>query len=234
MFQQRLATLMVSTMAVAGLFLTPESGKAHPQGGISIGIYRGYPGNFYYPGSAGYYRHYPGGYVPGYAAYSFVGVHPSYYPNYYRYSYPYSYSRYSSPAIRYYSPAYYSVSGYPSSVIYVVPKSSVRAYYAPNTATSEIAPPPRMVPSAPAKKAVNITVRVPADAEIWFDGTKTSQTGASRQFVSPPLATDKSYQYEVKARWLEDGNEVIRTRRVEVQGGSRVNVDLTKSQKEDE
>lgn len=44
--------------------------------------------------------------------------------------------------------------------------------------------------AAPAStsKVVAITLPVPANAEVWFNKDKTTQTGASRQFVSPPLS----------------------------------------------
>src|SRR5262249_40914799 len=38
-----------------------------------------------------------------------------------------------------------------------------------------------------ASTAVRINVRVPADAEVWVEGAKTTQTGTRRTFVSPPL-----------------------------------------------
>src|SRR6266404_8674517 len=39
----------------------------------------------------------------------------------------------------------------------------------------------------PGNGAVLISVSAPADAEIWFDGSKTVQTGTLRRFVSPPI-----------------------------------------------
>src|SRR4051812_14539249 len=39
--------------------------------------------------------------------------------------------------------------------------------------------------------AALVRVLVPADAELWFNGTKTTQGGTAREFESPPLAPGK-------------------------------------------
>jgi uncharacterized protein (TIGR03000 family) len=77
----------------------------------------------------------------------------------------------------------------------------------------------------------HVTVRAPADAEVWFGGTKTRQTGAVREFESPELMAGRKYTYEVLARWTQDGKEVSRTRSIEVSAGARKTVDFTKSAK---
>jgi uncharacterized protein (TIGR03000 family) len=76
-------------------------------------------------------------------------------------------------------------------------------------------------------RAASIRVRVPAGAELWFDGTKTRQSGAERSFRSPPLTPGKTYFYDVKARWTEGGKPVERTRTVDVRAGGRYTVDFT-------
>jgi len=70
----------------------------------------------------------------------------------------------------------------------------------------------------------SINVRVPADATIRFNGSETSQKGAFRQFVSPPLAAGREYTYDVQARWNEGGKDVTRNRRVTVRPGETVDV----------
>jgi uncharacterized protein (TIGR03000 family) len=67
-----------------------------------------------------------------------------------------------------------------------------------------------------------IEVRVPADAEVWFDGTKSDQTGAERSFRSKPLEADTTYTFEVKARWTENDKPVERTRKVRLMAGEHV------------
>jgi uncharacterized protein (TIGR03000 family) len=72
------------------------------------------------------------------------------------------------------------------------------------------------------ENAAMIAVRVPPDAEIWFDGKKTSQTGPVRYFETPALAPGHDYAYEIRARWKENGHEVERTRSVIVHPGDRL------------
>ena len=58
-----------------------------------------------------------------------------------------------------------------------------------------------------------VHVRLPGDADLWFGGDKTSQTGSTREFVTPELKQDKDYIYTLKARWTDqDGEPVERTR----------------------
>jgi uncharacterized protein (TIGR03000 family) len=76
------------------------------------------------------------------------------------------------------------------------------------------------------ENAVLIAVRVPANAEIWFDGNKTSQTGQVRLFTTPPLEPGHEYSYEVHARWNESGHEVDRTRKVTVHAGDRIGLNF--------
>jgi len=81
--------------------------------------------------------------------------------------------------------------------------------------------------TAPAEPdtAAHVTVKAPADAQLWFNGTLTTTTGTVRQFDSPPLAAGK-YTYDVRARWVDNGHEVTQTRHVEVTPGARVEVDF--------
>jgi uncharacterized protein (TIGR03000 family) len=93
--------------------------------------------------------------------------------------------------------------------------------YRPNT------PPGAPVEAAPAVQALDpnavvVEARVPAGAEIWFDGERTFQTGTDRVFTSPPLAPGLTYHYEVLARWTENGRPVQQAQRVAVRAGDRV------------
>jgi uncharacterized protein (TIGR03000 family) len=72
-----------------------------------------------------------------------------------------------------------------------------------------------------------ITVTVPADAEVFFDGVETTETGTQRQFVTPPLTKGTKYSYTIRAVWTEDGRPVEKTHKVSFQAGSQVRVDLT-------
>jgi uncharacterized protein (TIGR03000 family) len=76
-------------------------------------------------------------------------------------------------------------------------------------------------------RAVHFAVMVPADAEVWFDGAKTTQTGPDREFVSPPLQRGHSYSYDVRARWKDGGRAVDRTRHVTFYAGDELTLDFT-------
>jgi len=82
-------------------------------------------------------------------------------------------------------------------------------------------------PDAPAG-TVLLNVRVPAEAQIWIEGDKTQQTGAFRRFVSPQLDQGKSYAYQIKAEWQENGKKISRTRKVTVHAGEAVDIDLAR------
>jgi uncharacterized protein (TIGR03000 family) len=69
-------------------------------------------------------------------------------------------------------------------------------------------------------------VRVPANADIWFDGNRTTQKGSLRQFASPPLDPNGAYSYEIRARWMENGRQVDRTEKVTGHSGERMTVDF--------
>jgi len=69
-----------------------------------------------------------------------------------------------------------------------------------------------------------ITVSVPADSEIWFEGTKMTSTGSVREYQSPPLTPGNGYTYDIRARWNENGHEVTQTQQVEFTSGTHVNV----------
>jgi len=87
-------------------------------------------------------------------------------------------------------------------------------------------PPARPATSEATGTAVQINVRVPADAEVWVEGTKTTQTGTRRTFVSPPLDPDETYTYTVRARWRGADGEVDRTRKAQVSGGDEVTLNF--------
>jgi uncharacterized protein (TIGR03000 family) len=97
----------------------------------------------------------------------------------------------------------------------------------PRSALRATAPFSRPLPPLARDNRVAIEVRVPAGAEVWFDGTKTSQSGDVRHFVSPPLAAGHRYTYHIRARWTENGREVTRSRELAVVPGGSYLVDLT-------
>jgi uncharacterized protein (TIGR03000 family) len=82
--------------------------------------------------------------------------------------------------------------------------------------------------TAPAQAATpaHVTVRVPPDAELWFEGLKMTLAGSVRRFQSPPLTLGRLYAYEVRARWLVDGREDSLTRTILVSAGDSVEMDF--------
>ena len=74
--------------------------------------------------------------------------------------------------------------------------------------------------------AVTIQMHVPSDARVWIDGDATSQTGAAREFVSPPLTPGREYTYHVRVQWEENGKAVESTRPVAVHAGDRINLNF--------
>jgi uncharacterized protein (TIGR03000 family) len=74
-----------------------------------------------------------------------------------------------------------------------------------------------------------VDVRLPADAELWFEGQKTSQMGTERTFRSPDLEPKQDYVYNVRARWEADGKPMDQTRKVTVHAGDHVVVDFPSS-----
>jgi uncharacterized protein (TIGR03000 family) len=82
---------------------------------------------------------------------------------------------------------------------------------------------PGAAPAASGSEAT-VTVLVPAAAEVFFDGYRTTQKGNERVYTSPPLQAGKEFTYEIQARWDEGGKPVERTRRVPVTAGANVRV----------
>jgi uncharacterized protein (TIGR03000 family) len=81
-------------------------------------------------------------------------------------------------------------------------------------------------PTAPAY----LKVKVPADAQVRVEGRLMTQSGELREFVSPPLPTDrnKAYTYTLTATYKgKDGSDVTVEKSAEVKAGETVIVDLS-------
>jgi uncharacterized protein (TIGR03000 family) len=207
-------------LAGALVLVTPGSGQAqHHGGGFHGGGFHGggfhgggfrgggfHGGGFHGGGFHGGGFHHGGFHHGDFDRFGFhrFGAWPYYYGSYpysgYSGYYPYTYSSdWSSPA---YDSGYYGSDGGVTS-----PNPDV---YSPAI-------------TQPDTRA-QIIVNVPADAEIWFEGTKMTSTGSVRQYTSPPLTPGTRYTYEVRARWTENGQEVTQTQEVKVAAGTNVNV----------
>ena len=90
------------------------------------------------------------------------------------------------------------------------------------------------VASAPVATTASVSVRLPvADAELNFEGVRTTQTGRVRNYTTPPLVPGNNYTYDISASWTENGRELTRTRHVGLRPGDRVVVDFTTPQAEE-
>ena len=88
------------------------------------------------------------------------------------------------------------------------------------------------VSAPPADNVIYIRVLVPPDAEVWFEGQKTTVTGPVRFFESPPVAPGIKYAYHIRARWTQDGRVVDETREYTVYAGTKLGVDFTQRKSE--
>ncbi len=75
---------------------------------------------------------------------------------------------------------------------------------------------------SPADNRARITLMVPEDARVWFEGKKTTATGTVREFRSPPLDPGSRYSYTVRVSWRQKGEEMTQTRDVVVTAGANV------------
>jgi uncharacterized protein (TIGR03000 family) len=127
----------------------------------------------------------------------------------------------------YYNPWYgdgysgYAYGGYPSD--YSSFYSGPATYSEDTQAYADQGPAGSMMAN---EDAAMIAVRVPPNADIWFDGEKTNQKGTVRQFETPALDPGHDYSYEVRARWNENGRNVERTRHVTVHAGDRIGLNF--------
>src|SRR5215831_4279258 len=90
--------------------------------------------------------------------------------------------------------------------------------------------PGRAEAQAPPDKAL-IVVRLPAGAMLLIGSGPTSQTGAERLFLSPPLEPGKQYSYELTAEWKANGQPHKVVREAVVRAGATTVVDFSAAQK---
>jgi uncharacterized protein (TIGR03000 family) len=186
-----------------------------------VGLAAASPASAWWPGYGyGWY----GGYWPYYGYTTWGGYYPGYSYYYPTYGYAYPYYSYSSsynpyyaysayyPDYTYYNPTYYV----PQTVAALPTTSAYQRFYPPDTALTS------------PNEAV-IRVYTAPDAQLWFDGTLTAQTGSLRTFETPDLQPGKEFKYDIKVRWVENGILIERKRTVTVGAGRTVNLDLAPS-----
>jgi uncharacterized protein (TIGR03000 family) len=175
------------------------------------------------------------GYAPYYTWSGYSGSLPrywGYYPSYYGYN-PYYYSYYpyynsyyptSYPSYYTYTPSYAVPQAVVPTPAYTTPQATVST---PTSSTYQSLYPPSSAVRTPPSNEATVVVRTAPDARIWFNGVETTQAGANRTFGTPELQPGTSYSYDVTVRWMENGKEMQRTRKVAVSPGEKVEVDLT-------
>jgi uncharacterized protein (TIGR03000 family) len=92
-------------------------------------------------------------------------------------------------------------------------------------------PPAEAIPSLPLEEeppagAALIIVKIPAEAELWFDDQQTSAKGSYRRFVTPILAENRTLFYTLRVRWPIKGVELTRVEKVPVVAGGRITVNF--------
>jgi uncharacterized protein (TIGR03000 family) len=201
MVRKQWLLLAVPVLAIAALATVPSASQARPFGvGVGVGGY-GY-GSPYYYGGYGYGPRYYGanGYGPMYGGY--------YSPGYSSMGYYDSY-----PSTSFYSPNY---------TYYPADSAQRNSYY--NMSAFD---PAASSSAAPDANAASIRVELPKDAELWFGDSKTAQTGADRSFISPTLDPNKKYSYDITAKWMNNGQEVKKTKTVAVHAGDRLTISFS-------
>jgi uncharacterized protein (TIGR03000 family) len=218
-----------------GGFSRGGAGFAHAQGGfhhgngsahVAPGGHGGGTAGFAHHGyhSGGYYHHsshyYPGfyGFNAGYGlgVWDYPGSYPARFDDYFpQYSanayYPDTYSADT------YSQGTYSADAYS-------PSAAPGGFGVDSPPEAPLQKPQQSY--LPDPNSVMIGIRVPPDAEIWFEGEKTSQTGSFREFYSPPLEPDQTYTYEIRVKWIQGGTPVAQTRTIAVRAGQHVGIDF--------
>jgi uncharacterized protein (TIGR03000 family) len=112
------------------------------------------------------------------------------------------------PGRPYYYPNYYP-SGTPS---YSAPSQTQSFYYTPVSVDN----------------SATVQVRVPANAQLWFDDTLTKQSGTMRLFYTPQLDAGKPFKYTVRVQWDDNGKKMEKTKEIEVRAGKQIDLDFTK------
>ncbi len=75
------------------------------------------------------------------------------------------------------------------------------------------------------KNTALFEVRLPdPEAKVWFNNGPTTRTGATREYITPELTPGRTYTYQIRARWMSNGQPVTESRQIEVQAGQHKKV----------
>lgn len=72
--------------------------------------------------------------------------------------------------------------------------------------------------------STSIILRLPSNAEVWIQGKKMDEKGTERLFNLPSLNSGKTYDYEVRVSWPENGQTVSRTSHLNVRFGDQQSI----------
>jgi len=222
-------------------------GGVHSGGFHSGGYYGGvHYGNVYHGGYSGVHS----GYYPRYGYHSYPAYR--YYSRpFIWYGYPYYFSSGYYPYYGYSSGYYPADYGYSYSPDWVYSSNgdsgsnlnSGSILITPNTDNPPTPSTPMTQPTEPANGSSNgqmeiftsgskftsdgpaqITVRLPNNADLWFDGVKMTETGPVRVFSTPSLSVDRKYAYTIRIRWIEGDTTIDQTRKVMFSAGDKLDV----------
>jgi uncharacterized protein (TIGR03000 family) len=84
-------------------------------------------------------------------------------------------------------------------------------------------------PSQAQGQAAQVEVMVPdPNAEVFFNGQRTMETGQRRVFTTVPLEPGYKYSYDIRATWMQNGQRMSRDQTVQLQPGGHSVVDFGK------
>ena len=75
--------------------------------------------------------------------------------------------------------------------------------------------------------AREITVRVPAGATLFVDGTRNPSADAVRRFTTPPLTAGREFAYLLRVEVVRNGQPESVTQKVTFRAGEHSEVDFT-------
>ncbi len=216
----------MALLAAAALLLStdPVHAQRGGRGGFGGGRAGGFSGGFRPGFSGGAFR--GGGYGFGGYGLGYGGYLPYAYGNYYRPYYGEGYYGYGL-GLGAYGPYYGGVtlaaysSFYPDPVVGGLAQNPLGQNQAGQNQPSSERPPP--------DDAGHLRLTVPENAEVVIDGVKTTQTGTTREFVSPAVTPGSRYVYKVTVRYTDAKGKVIEdTRDIRFQANDWFSIDFTR------
>ena len=224
MFRKTLLFGATLLLAGAAVLTTASPGQARGPGAVHFaGFHAGfYGGGYRYQSHAGFRGYYGYGYHSPYRHW--------YYPYHYGYYFPYGYGY--TPYAYGYSPYGYGYSPYYGSAsyentLYAGPYDGYAPGFNGSVLTSVSPLSDGSGSSGQAETTAHVTVRAPAGADIWINGSNTYSAGPVREFRSVPLTPGYEYTCEFQAQWKDDdGREFSQVRQVTLTAGDHVSVDF--------